>query len=276
MSVSGPSLRTRNYGKTGPVVIVLHGGPAAVGEAAPVAHGLSAMFRTIEPFQRGSGDEPLTVFRHVEDLHRLVQSMQDDSRPSIVGESWGAMLALAYASAYPESTSALVLIGCGTFNKPSRARMNEIIESRMDDRLRNRLHSLSDEYPDPRDRLQAEHRLTEKIYTYDSVTTDEQMELAEPFDLRAHIETWNDMLEHQEDGTYPAAFSAIKSPALMLHGAYDPHPGQMIYASLKAYLPQLEYHELASCGHTPWKERLARKEFFMVMSNWLLEHAEKP
>jgi len=268
-------MRTRTYGKTGPVVIVLHGGPAAVGEAAPVARGLSAQFRAIEPFQRGRGDEPLTVSRHVEDLHELVNSVHNDSRPSIVGESWGAMLALAYASAYPDSTAALVLIGCGTFDKASRTRMNETIESRIDDRLRKRLRSLADEYPDPRDRLQAEHTLTEKIYTFDAVAADEQMELTEPFDIRAHTETWNDMLELQEKGTYPAAFSTIKSLALMLHGAYDPHPGKMIYASIKAYMPQLEYHELENCGHSPWKERLARKEFFMVMKNWLLEHAER-
>jgi pimeloyl-ACP methyl ester carboxylesterase len=43
--------------------------------------------------------------------------MQNDAKPSIVGESWGAMLALAYASAYPETTAAIVLVGCGTFDK---------------------------------------------------------------------------------------------------------------------------------------------------------------
>ena len=126
-------MKTQAYGETGPVVIVLHGGPAAVGEAAPIARRLSALFRTIEPYQRGSGNETLTVSRHVEDLHQLIQSMQNDSKPSIVGESWGAMLALAYASAYPDTTDALVLVGCGTFDKASRARMNETIESRKND-----------------------------------------------------------------------------------------------------------------------------------------------
>jgi len=36
----------------------------------------------------------------------------------------------------------------------------------------------------------------------------------------------------QEAGVYPAAFAAITSPVLMLHSTYDPHPGQMIRASL--------------------------------------------
>ena len=268
--------RTRTYGQTGPRVIVLHGGPAAVGEAEPVAKGLSRNFRTFEPFQRGSSDEALTVAVHIEDLYRLVQRIGDDSKPSIVGESWGAMLALAYASAYPDSIGALVLIGCGTFDQESRNRMNETIESRLDEASREKLRSMSAESVDPDDRLRERNRLTSRAYSYDPIPSDEQLELVEPFDARAHGETWNDMLRLQEQGIYPAAFSRITSPVLILHGAYDPHPGKMIYATLSKHIPQLEYHELENCGHSPWQERQARKEFFMVMTNWLLTNCERP
>ena len=185
------------------------------------------------------------------------------------------MLALAYASAHPESVVALVLIGCGTFDKAARARMNETIESRIDGRLRQRLQLLAQEYPDPGDRLQAERRLTEKVYTYDPIPEDEQLALVEPFDARASNETWNDMLRLQEDGTYPGAFSSITSPVLMLHGDYDPHPGRMIYDSLREHVPRIEYRELKNCGHSPWKERHARKEFFMLMTNWLLVNSHR-
>ena len=130
------------------------------------------------------------------------------------------MLALAYASAYPESIAAVVLVGCGTFDQPSRARMNEIIESRTDEQLRSRLRLLPHEYSDQDARLHAERRLMEKVYSYDPIAEDAQMGLAEPFDLRAHTETWSDTLRMQESGTYPAAFSRITSPVLMLHGDY--------------------------------------------------------
>jgi hypothetical protein len=46
----------------------------------------------------------------------------------------------------------------------------------------------------------------------------------------------------------------------------------MIRASLEPYLPQLEYHELARCGHSPWKERAACHEFFAVLRDWLARH----
>jgi len=91
----------------------------------------------------------------------------------------------------------------------------------------------------------------------------------EPFDVRAHTETWADMVRLQEAGVYPAAFAAITSPVLMLHGMYDPHPGPMIRASLTPYLPQLEYREWERCGHWPWGEKYVHDEFFALLHEWL-------
>jgi len=39
---------------------------------APLARGLSASYRVIEPFQQGSGGERLTVAGHVADLHEII------------------------------------------------------------------------------------------------------------------------------------------------------------------------------------------------------------
>lgn len=94
-------MRIRTYGTSGPVVVVLHGGPGAPGHMAPVARGLADSFQILEPRQRGSGSEPLTVARHVADLDGLVESHCGGARPALVGSSWGAMLALAYAAAHP-------------------------------------------------------------------------------------------------------------------------------------------------------------------------------
>ena len=54
------------------MLLLLHGGPGAPGYMAPVARELSDAFRIIEPLQRGSGEEPLTVARHIADLHDLI------------------------------------------------------------------------------------------------------------------------------------------------------------------------------------------------------------
>jgi pimeloyl-ACP methyl ester carboxylesterase len=95
-------------------------------------------------------------------------------------------------------------------------------------------------------------------------------------DARGHEETWNDVLRLQRDGVEPAAFTAITAPVLMVHGDSDPHPGPGTRDLLRRYVPQLEYVELARCGHTPWRERHARDEFFDVLRAWLTDHAAAP
>ena len=57
-------------------------------------------------------------------------------RPVVVGHSWGAMLALAYAAAHPGRATAIALIGCGTFDLAARDRMRSNREERTDDNLR--------------------------------------------------------------------------------------------------------------------------------------------
>jgi pimeloyl-ACP methyl ester carboxylesterase len=203
------------------------------------------------------------------DLDELIRVRCADTPPALVGESWGAMLALAYAAAHPQRVCAIVLVGCGTFDKVSRLQMRRTLDERMDDDLRNRLDQLEHEVPDPEVRLAKRYELTKTLYDVDPVDPDQSDDETPPVDIRAHTETWNDMVRLQEEGVYPAAFAAIKAPILMLHGAYDPHPGGMIRASLSPYLPQIEYREWARCGHSPWLERAVRDEFFDVMRSWL-------
>ena len=259
----------RRYGRKGPLVLVLHGGPAAVGDVAPLAGGLSRSFRAVEPWQRGSGGVPLTVARHVADLHELTAELGHDSPLAIVGHSWGAMLALCYAAEYPENVGPIVLVGCGTFDQAARNRMKAAIDARTDANLRNRLHRLSTEFTDSTDRFMQTFTLTRHLYDFDPIDPYPDQDENGPFDLAAHEETWNDMLALQADGVIPCAFEVIESPVLMLHGQYDPHPGKMIRDSLLPYLPQLEYHEFADCGHSPWIEKSAREVFFSVICAWL-------
>lgn len=264
-------IRVRRYGMTGPWVIVLHGGPAAVGDVAPVARGLCSEFRVLEPWQRGSSQVPLTVARHVKDLHEVIERECTSPRPALVGHSWGAMLALAYAAAHPRDVGPVVLIGCGTFDSAARRRLWQILDERTDRALRRKLDALRSHYPDLHQRLEKRFELTRGLYAYDPLP--DEVDLAKParFDVQAHIETWEDMMRLQENGVYPAAFSRITSPVLMLHGADDPHPGPLIRTGLMPVLPQLEYHEWPCCGHTPWLERRACQAFFDYLRGWLLE-----
>jgi len=274
MSECEDAIFVRRYGESGPWVVVLHGGPAGVGNAAPIARGLADDFRVLEPWQRGSGTGPLTVGRHVADLHEIILTRCNGARPALVGESWGAMLALAYAAEHPDTAGPLVLIGCGTFDPAARARMRATIQERLGEDGRARMARMETDFPDPEERLREQYRLMHPVFDYDAVAAEPGD--AGPFDMRAHTETWDDMVRLQEAGAYPAAFASIVSPVIMLHGTYDPHPGPMVRDSLLPYLPQLEYREWERCGHSPWLERAVREEFLAVLGDWLKRRLAEP
>jgi pimeloyl-ACP methyl ester carboxylesterase len=264
-------VRVREYGTSGPFVAVLHGGPGAPGYMAAVARRLGQAFRVLEPLQRGSGQEPLTVARHVADLHEVIACSYGGSRVALVGHSWGAMLALAYAAEHGDRVASVVLIGSGTFTVATRQRFHAILDARTDESLRQRVRALDLECPDPDERLERRARFTLPLYSFDIGGSDPGFEGC---DARAHQETWGDMVRLQEEGVYPRAFEAIRAPVLMLHGAADPHPGEMIRASLEPYIPQIEYVEWEHCGHYPWLEPAARDEFFRIMIEWLQHHTD--
>jgi pimeloyl-ACP methyl ester carboxylesterase len=265
-------LRTRIHGGEGPLVIALHGGPAAIGSARPLARGLAGSFRVLEPWQRRRQAEPLSGARHVADLHDLIVSSCGGGRPALVGESWGAMLALAYAAAHPEAVGALALVGCGTFDAISRAQLQATLAERTRTQ-QLQLDALADAVADPAERQTSERALRKTLYDYAPLAAAPDEDVAEPFDLVGHTETWDDMVRLQAEGAYPADFAAITSPVLMLHGTYDPHPGRMIQASLAPYLPQLEYREWDRCGHSPATEQHVHEEFFAVLRDWLVRRS---
>ena len=251
--------------------MLLHGGPGAPGYLAPVARELSDTFRVIEPFQRRRGHEPLTVAGHVADLHRFIQSHCGSQPPAIVGHSWGAMLALAYAASNPDDALCLALVGCGTFDLHSRACVQKSRDQKMTEELRRQMQQIQRQLPDPDERLRAIGRVMTQVDSCDLIAAEDEML---PCDARGFQETWQDMLQQQHQGVYPAAFAGIHMPVIMLHGAVDPHPGPMIRSSLSAYLPQLEYHEWQKCGHYPWLEKSVRDEFYTVLRKWLLRRCQ--
>jgi len=263
-------LRYREYGAARrPNVVLVHGGPAAWGYLEPVAVRLGTAYRVLEPFQRGSqAGRRLSVDRHVRDLREFVHEICAGAETALVGHSWGAMLVLAFAAAFPADAGPLALIGCGTFDPASRAQLRQTLEQRFTAPIRAQLEHIERTEADPDDRLAAMGRVIQPAYGYDLDPTPGGDAIC---DAQAHEQSWQDMLRLQADGVYPAAFAHIASPVLMLHGVADPHPGAMIRESLLPFLPHLEYSELAQCGHSPWLERHAANEFYRVLLAWLGE-----
>jgi pimeloyl-ACP methyl ester carboxylesterase len=261
-------IQVRKYAGSDGSVVVLHGGPGAPGSLAGLATELAPDFEVWEPLQRRSGEVPLTVDRHVADLHDIAPDPA-----TIVGHSWGAMLGLSYAASHPAAVRALALVGCGTYDTASRAeyerriRMNLGVEgNKQKQELRAAIEQAHDSAE--RDRLVGLiGTLNTEAQSFDVLPEDHVVTV----DAAGHDETWRDVLRRQATGLEPQSFDAIVSPVLMLHGDDDPHPGTMIRETLLPHIPQLEYVGIPRCGHEPWRERHGREPFLAALRGWLRE-----
>jgi len=57
----------------------------------------------------------------------------------------------------------------------------------------------------------------------------------------------------------------IRCPVVAIHGDYDPHPAAGVKEPLSRVLRDFRFVLLENCGHYPWRERLARDEFYSVL-----------
>ena len=86
----------RRYGNPPFSLAVIHGGPGAPGEMAPVARELSAFRGVLEPLQTA-----MTLEGQVRELQEVLK--EHGNLPiTLIGFSWGAMLSFIFTARYPE------------------------------------------------------------------------------------------------------------------------------------------------------------------------------
>lgn len=256
------TLEVREYGRSGPFVVAVHGGPGAPGSIGTLAKEMGQYARVVEPFQRGSGDMPLAVDTHIEDMKNVISQYAVGEKAIVVGHSWGAMLALAFAACYPGLVGKLIIIGCGTFDVKSREAYNDELERRFGRSVSEVAEEIMSGVGSANEKMA---RLGDVFGRAQSFDAEEEDGEGAACDMKAQKETWADMVRLQADGTYPQKFSEIDCPVIMLHGDYDPHPGKMIHETLARFVPAIEYIEFHRCGHYPWRERHARSEFLQKL-----------
>ncbi len=101
----------RAYGTPPFTIAVIHGGPGAGGEMAPVARALSAHFGVLEPIQTA-----LTLDGQVEELHQALEA-HAELPLVLVGYSWGAWLSWITTARYPALVRKLILVSSGPFEQ---------------------------------------------------------------------------------------------------------------------------------------------------------------
>lgn len=128
--VNGIELYYKSIGKGQPLLVV-HGGPGLdEGYFHPSLDPLGKKYLLITYDQRGSGRSKgtldtarLSVDQYVEDIEGLRKSL-GLKRIHLMGHSFGGLLALMYASKYPEGVKSLILVGSGAKGDTSSSASN--------------------------------------------------------------------------------------------------------------------------------------------------------
>ncbi|QDI75131.1 MULTISPECIES: alpha/beta fold hydrolase [Leisingera] len=253
----------RRHGAQPFIAAVLHGGPGAAGEAAPVAQELAARgFGVLEPWQSETSVEgQISELRH--------QLETACAAPAVlIGLSWGAWLACLLAARHPHLAAKLVLAGCPPFEARFAAQIDAVRQARLRPAERQELTALLGGSG-----MQTPAGLARAVQLLDQAEACAPLpDLPPPqisFDRGIFQSVWAEAAELRRSGELLREAARIRCPVIALHGDQDPHPAAGVRQPLRKALPGLRFRLLRRCGHKPWIETHARAGFFQALEDAL-------
>jgi len=255
----------RTYGKAPFEVAVIHGGPGAPGEMAPVARELASICGVLEPLQTVASIEG-----QVEEL-RAVLERHGDPPLTLIGFSWGAWLSFILAATYPATVKKLFLVGSGPYEEKYAARIEETRLERLSEQERAGVESLIGALDDPtaegKDEVFARlGALLSKADAYDPIRHESEVI---DCDFGIFDQVWKEAAELRRSGRLLGFGTRITCPVVAIHGDHDPHPAEGVRRPLSAILERFRFILLPNCGHKPWIERQANERFYGILKEEL-------
>jgi pimeloyl-ACP methyl ester carboxylesterase len=253
----------RKYGNPPFRLAVIHGGPGAPGEMAPVARELSALWGVLEPLQTA-----VTLEGQIRELKDVLEE-HGDLPVILIGFSWGAMLSFTFTSRHPQLVKKLILIGSGPYEEKYAVNIMKTRISRLGKEDLENFILLTEILNDPsaknrNDALCSFGKLISKADTYDSLPHQEEL-------LECSYESfkgvWEEADELRSRGKLLELGREICCQVVAIHGEYDPHPYEGVRDPLSRVLKDFRFILLEKCGHRPWIEREAKERFYNILRN---------
>jgi pimeloyl-ACP methyl ester carboxylesterase len=253
----------RIYGSAPFNIAVIHGGPGAPGEMAPVARELSSFRGVLEPLQTA-----ITLEGQVQELKAVLQN-EGYLPVTLIGFSWGAMLSFIFTARYPSSVRKLILIGSGTYEGKYARNIMSTRLSRFNEGEKAVALSIMEILNDPdiEDKntpMARLGKLISKADSYDPLPHDSEI-LECQYDIYQSV--WGQASKLRSSGEILELGKRIQCPVVAIHGDYDPHPPEGIKDPLSSVLKDFRFILLEKCGHCPWIERGARDIFYDILEN---------
>jgi pimeloyl-ACP methyl ester carboxylesterase len=255
----------RTWGNAPFAVAVIHGGPGAAGEMAPVAREISLSQGVIEPFQTEQ-----TVTGQVRELKNVLTD-QGDRPVTLIGHSWGAILSFIVTAKNPALVKKLILVSSGVFDDACAAGITNTRLNRLSQKDREVLDALATKLNDPktRDKNRIFAELGTVIDTAD--IWDPLLHTSEGVEYRYDIyeNVWKQAQEMRTSGELVALGTHIHCPFVAIHGDFDPHPADGVQIPLSRVIKNFRFILLENCGHRPWLERSAKTRFYEILNEEL-------
>jgi pimeloyl-ACP methyl ester carboxylesterase len=260
----------RQYGSDPFRVAVIHGGPGAAGEVAPVARKLGETRGVLEPIQTAR-----TLDGQVEELRLVLE--QNAATPVIfIGHSWGAWLGYIVAAKYPELVRKLILVGSGPFEEKyvkliAENRLRRLSQEEKEEYLQIVDILNTSETPGSNVLLSRLGELAHKTDAYDPIEIPKDTTSLDLVDNTGEIYqgVWPEAARLRQTGELLRLAVNITCPVVAIHGDCDPHPAQGIQEPLAANVKDFHMIILEKCGHDPWRERHAMDTFYAILEREL-------
>jgi proline iminopeptidase len=272
VELAGVHLFTRSVG-AGPAVVVLHGGPGAHHDYLLPQYDQLARGRALLYYdQRGGGrspvprDVPVGWREHVRDLDAL-RAHWELERLTLLGYSWGGLLAVLYALEHPARLERLALVSPAPMTAAGRDEFERRLAARMAQpwiaRSRAELTASGLARTDPEKYRRLAFALSVAGYFRDPQRAGELT----PFRVteRTQRAVWESLGDYDLRERIRQTFPSGTAPrSLVVHGVYDPLPLEA--ARETATLLHAGVIELPT-GHAPHVEATA--DFVRALDGFL-------
>ena len=264
VDVPGGSLFTRTIG-TGPVIVVVHGGPGTLDHTYLLASmdGLADIGRLVYYDQRGHGrslgdldPRDVTPERFGADLEAVCDAVGEGA-VTLLGHSWGALLALRFALRHPGRVARMVLMNAAPVSRRDhqdfvayrRERAGRLVDE-------NRKLLATAAYADGDPDLEVD--LFRRVFSIGIVRPMDVARLHLRFS-RENVARGRIIAQRFEETLYSQPFDLLPEladlnvPTLVLHGDHDFVPVSIAH-HIAAALPRARLAVLPACGHFAYLE----------------------
>ena len=260
----------------GQPVLLLSGGPGiSSSQLSGLSEHLSKNYKCILFDQRGTGkshtspmdSSTINLNQAIKDIDLLLER-QHIKKITIIGHSWGAMLAMSYAAKYPDHIAKLVLIGPGPLEWSGYELLQDNIMSRASKAekiLMNQIQDSMVNHTASRESLRTLNRTFFRLLFFDALKVDSLGPLVGAGSNNAMQQLMLQDL-HRINYNLKPAISTMQMPVLVICGREDP-VGLFSTFAIKDLNKKAKIAWVEKSGHFPWVEQ--PETFYLELLNFL-------